>query len=105
MSVMGFLWPTCGYYIREIHCYCCFTDMIDKLPVYKNMNNKVRIISTLDDHLSYSSQGAANGSNIWLQQWTDDKYLQDVNNVNTTEYKEKNYTYLGVYGAFGIGQG
>ncbi|XP_052804271.1 multidrug resistance-associated protein 1-like isoform X1 [Mya arenaria] len=49
-------------------------------------------------------QGAANGANIWLQQWTDDKYLQDLNNVNTTEYKDKNYMYLGVYGVFGVGQ-
>nr|AJG01605.1 ATP-binding cassette sub-family C member 1 [Dreissena polymorpha] len=49
-------------------------------------------------------QVASNGSNIWLSVWTDDKYLQNRTNVNETEYRDKNYMYLGVYGAFGVGQ-
>jgi len=44
-------------------------------------------------------------SSIWLAKWTDDPYLKDPTNLNTTEYKNKNYMYLGIYGAFGIGQG
>ncbi|KAL4228773.1 hypothetical protein ACF0H5_011815 [Mactra antiquata] len=42
-------------------------------------------------------------SSIWLADWTDDPYLKDISNVNTTEYQNKNYEYLGVYGALGVG--
>ena len=44
-------------------------------------------------------------SNIWLSQWTDDKLLRNTTLANTTEYQDKNYMYLGVYAALGIGQG
>ena len=49
--------------------------------------------------------GAGVYSSIWLSQWTDDTYLKDSSNVNTTEYKNKNYMYLGVYAGLGVGQG
>ena len=44
-------------------------------------------------------------SNIWLSQWTDDSLLKNTSRANTSEYQDKNYMYLGVYGALGIGQG
>ncbi|XP_052061601.1 multidrug resistance-associated protein 1-like [Mytilus californianus] len=50
-------------------------------------------------------QGASIASNIWLSQWTDDKQLQDRSKANTTEYKDRNMMFLGVYGGLGIVQG
>ncbi|XP_071175211.1 multidrug resistance-associated protein 1-like isoform X2 [Mytilus edulis] len=50
-------------------------------------------------------QGASIASNIWLSQWTDDKELQDRSKANTTEYKDRNMMFLGVYGGLGIVQG
>ncbi|XP_063439571.1 multidrug resistance-associated protein 1-like isoform X1 [Mytilus trossulus] len=50
-------------------------------------------------------QGASIASNIWLSQWTDDKELQDRSKANTTEYKNRNMMFLGVYGGLGIVQG
>lgn len=49
-------------------------------------------------------QGASVGSNIWLSLWTDDSYLKNPANLNTSKYADKNYMYLGIYGAFGVGQ-
>lgn len=52
--------------------------------------------------LAYQAVGVL--ANIWLASWTDDPYLMNATNVNTTKYKDLNYMYLGVYGAFGVGQ-
>lgn len=49
-------------------------------------------------------QGTGIYSSIWLAQWTDDDYLKDITNVNTSEYQNRNYMYLGVYAALGVGQ-
>lgn len=49
--------------------------------------------------------GAGIYSSIWLSEWTDDEYLKNPANVNTTEYQNKNYMYLGVYAGLGVGQG
>ncbi|XP_053408516.1 multidrug resistance-associated protein 1-like isoform X2 [Mercenaria mercenaria] len=49
-------------------------------------------------------QGGGIYSSIWLAQWTDDDYLKNPNNVNTTEYQNRNYKYLGIYAALGVGQ-
>lgn len=49
--------------------------------------------------------GAGIYSSIWLSEWTDDPYLKDTSNANTTKYQDKNYMYLGVYGGLGVGQG
>ena len=50
-------------------------------------------------------QGASIASNIWLSIWTDDKELQDYSKANTTEYKDRNMLFLGVYGGLGVVQG
>ena len=41
------------------------------------------------------------GSNVWLTKWSDDKTTV----VNDTVDTVKRDTYLGVYGALGLGQG
>jgi len=50
-------------------------------------------------------QAAGVGNSIWLARWTDDKFLMNASNVNTTQFKTKNFQYLEVYGAIGLCQG
>ena len=51
------------------------------------------------------NQGASIGSSIWLADWTDDPFLKNPLNRNQSEYQDKNYMYLGIYGLFGLVQG
>lgn len=50
-------------------------------------------------------QAATVISSFWLSRWTEDKLLKNASISNTTEYMDKQYFYLGIYGAFGIAQG
>ncbi|XP_060079836.1 multidrug resistance-associated protein 1-like [Ylistrum balloti] len=76
-----------------------------KRKIFMRYARAVGLLATLIIFLLFICyQGASVGSNIWLSVWTDDKDLANVSNANTTAYKNKNYTYLGGYAAFGIGQ-
>ncbi|GAB1601881.1 resistance-associated 1, partial [Argonauta hians] len=41
-------------------------------------------------------------SSVWLSQWTEDPYLVNETNINTTHYDELTNMYLGGYGGFGV---
>jgi len=47
------------------------------------------------------SEACAMFSNIWLSKWTEDRDLQNASISNTTFFKHKMNSYLGVYGSFG----
>lgn len=49
-------------------------------------------------------QAATVVSSFWLSRWTEDKLLKNTSISNTTEYMDKQYFYLGIYGAFGVAQ-
>ncbi|KAL8582638.1 hypothetical protein ACOMHN_028703 [Nucella lapillus] len=49
-------------------------------------------------------QGLSVYSSIWLSQWTDDDTLANKSLQNTSDYQDRNYMYLGVYGGLGVGQ-
>lgn len=44
-------------------------------------------------------------SSFWLTQWTENPYMLNVSNINTSHYEELTNMYLGVYGCFGLGVG
>ncbi|WAQ99709.1 MRP1-like protein [Mya arenaria] len=41
-------------------------------------------------------------SNLFLMQWSDDEFLTNTSNANTTEYSHRNYMYLGLYSVSGM---
>ncbi|CAL1531982.1 unnamed protein product [Lymnaea stagnalis] len=49
-------------------------------------------------------QAASAGSSFWIRFWTEDSLLANTSLANTSDYADRNYLYLGVYGAFGAGQ-
>ncbi|XP_070201507.1 multidrug resistance-associated protein 1-like isoform X2 [Littorina saxatilis] len=49
-------------------------------------------------------QGLSVFSSIWLSQWTDDDLLANISLANTSDYRNTNYKYLGVYAGLGLGQ-
>nr|KAG5685762.1 hypothetical protein BaRGS_004408 [Batillaria attramentaria] len=46
--------------------------------------------------------GMGIGANIWLSQWTSDSVLRNASDINTPEYRELTYMYVGVFAALGI---
>lgn len=50
-------------------------------------------------------QASVTFSAIWLSRWTDDELLANTSAAGSTEFVNKNYMYLGVYGALGVAQG
>ncbi|XP_052762586.1 LOW QUALITY PROTEIN: multidrug resistance-associated protein 1-like [Mya arenaria] len=44
-------------------------------------------------------------SNLFLMQWSDDEFLTNTSNANTTEYSHRNYVYLGLYSVSGMFRG
>ncbi|XP_014786272.1 multidrug resistance-associated protein 1 [Octopus bimaculoides] len=44
-------------------------------------------------------------SSFWLTEWTENPYMLNDSNINTTHYKELTNMYLGGYGGFGLGVG
>ncbi|KAL3887247.1 hypothetical protein ACJMK2_027191, partial [Sinanodonta woodiana] len=77
-----------------------------KWSVYLTYFKAVGGFSTLLIFGTFALYNAASiGSNVWLSLWTDDKYLKEnFDKANSTEYQNKNYMYLGIYGAFGLAQ-
>ena len=65
------------------------------------------LINTLIVLLGYILyQGSQILSNVWLSKWTSDPILTNSSYpTNSTEFVNKQDTYLGVYGAIGIGIG
>lgn len=69
-----------------------------KWDVYKHYLKSIGIgLSLLTVFLNIIYQGFSIGSNMWLSKWSSDKSAADDNDVRNM--------YLGVYAAFGLGQG
>ena len=45
------------------------------------------------------------GSSLWLTRWTNDPFLTNISNRNTSEYSHLTNEYLSGYSLFGLGQG
>ncbi|KAK7079415.1 Canalicular multispecific organic anion transporter 1, partial [Halocaridina rubra] len=70
-----------------------------QMDVYKYYLKSVGVLSSLLTIIFYiASQGCTVGSSIWLSKWSEEPV------VNGTQDSQKRDMYLGVYGAFGIGQ-
>jgi hypothetical protein len=68
-----------------------------KWDVYKHYLKSIGIVLSLATiFLNMVFQGFSIGSNIWLSKWSSDP---EANQTNVRDM------YLGVYGAFGVGQG
>lgn len=69
-----------------------------EFAVYKHYIKSVgTVLASATLFLNFAFQAFQIGSNIWLTQWSDDKLVS-----NDTGLRDM---YLGVYGAFGAGQG
>lgn len=69
-----------------------------QLAVYKHYIKSVGVFLSLATlFLNFVYQAFSIGSNLWLTQWSNDKRVE-----NDTSLRDM---YLGVYGAFGFGQG
>lgn len=69
-----------------------------EFAVYKHYIKSVgTVLASSTLFLNFAFQAFQIGSNIWLTQWSDDKRVS-----NDTGLRDM---YLGVYGAFGCGQG
>ncbi|KAK7488019.1 hypothetical protein BaRGS_00020764, partial [Batillaria attramentaria] len=76
-----------------------------KLSVFLTYFRAIGLGVTLVIFALYAAyQGVSVYSSIWLSQWTDDDLLANTSLANTTQYEERNYMYLGVYGGLGVGQ-
>lgn len=51
------------------------------------------------------NQVASIMANVGLSQWTEDALLKNLTLANTTEYTNKQYFYMGIYGALCAAQG
>ncbi|XP_059143447.1 multidrug resistance-associated protein 1-like isoform X2 [Physella acuta] len=77
-----------------------------KSNVYVDYTKAVGVMTFVSMTLVYIFfQASVTFSAIWLSQWTDDDLLANTSAAGSTEFVNKNYMYLGVYGALGVAQG
>ena len=68
------------------------------MDVYKHyIKNFGIFLAILTIVTNFAYQGLSIGSNLWLTEWASDERAATENNIRDM--------YLGVYGAFGFGQG